>query len=215
MDEKRYVNAVARKLKCGGKRKREIKRQLLADMQARENQGERLDDIISRMGKAEEIAEGFNENISVEERKRYARNRVLKIVIPISLALFFLGMAGYWLFPKTVDIEKSRYFDKEEVEAAMKETVELLDAEEYAALQENAIPQMQSLLNAETRESMRKALSDEWGERKQFGAVYLVEVIQGNRHLAVGEMTVTYENVSVTYRLSYDEDMRLAGIYVR
>lgn len=215
MDEKRYVNAVARKLKCGGTRKREIKRQLLADMQARENYGERLDDIISRMGKAEEIAEGFNENISVEERKRYARNRVLKIVIPIALALFFLGMAGYWLFPKTVDIEKSRYFDKEEVEAAMKETVELLDAEEYAALQENATAQMQSLLNAETRESMRETLSDDWGERRQFGAVYLVEVVQGNRHLAVGEMTVTYENVSVTYRLTYDEDMRLAGIYVR
>lgn len=215
MDEKRYVNAVARKLKCGGTRKREIKRQLLADMQARENQGERLDDIISRMGKAEEIAEGFNENISVEERKRYARNRVLKIVIPIALALFFLGMAGYWLFPKTVDIEKSRYFDKEEVEAAMKETVELLDAEEYATLQENATAQMQSLLNAETRESMRETLSDDWGERRQFGAVYLAEVVQGNRHLAVGEMTVTYENVSVTYRLSYDEDMRFAGIYVR
>ena len=215
MDEKRYVNAVARKLKCGGTRKREIKRQLLADMQARENQGERLDDIISRMGKAEEIAEGFNENISVEERKRYARNRVLKIVIPIALALVFLGMAGYWLFPKTVDIEKSRYFDKEEVEAAMKETVELLDAEEYATLQENATAQMQSLLNAETRESMRETLSDDWGERRQFGAVYLVEVVQGNRHLAVGEMTVTYENVSVTYRLSYDEDMRFAGIYVR
>ncbi len=215
MDEKRYVDAVARKLKCGGTRKREIKRQLLADMQARENQGERLDDIISRMGKAEEIAEGFNENISVEERKRYARNRVLKIVIPIALALFFLGMAGYWLFPKTVDIEKSRYFDKEEVEAAMKETVELLDAEEYAALQENATAQMQSLLNAETRESMRETLSDDWGERRQFGAVYLVEVVQGNRHLAVGEMTVTYENVSVTYRLTYDEDMRFAGIYVR
>ena len=53
MDEKRYVNAVARKLKCGGKRKREIKRQLLADIQARKNQGERLEDIISRMGKAE------------------------------------------------------------------------------------------------------------------------------------------------------------------
>lgn len=215
MDEKRYVNAVARKLKCGGTRKREIKRQLLADMQARENQGERLDDIISRMGKAEEIAEGFNENISVEERKRYARNRVLKIVIPIALALVFLGMAGYWLFPKTVDIEKSRYFDKEEVEAAMKETIELLDAEEYATLQENATAQMQSLLNAETRESMRETLSDDWGERRQFGAVYLVEVVQGNRHLAVGEMTVTYENVSVTYRLSYDEDMRFAGIYVR
>lgn len=100
MDEKRYVNAVARKLKCGGTRKREIKRQLLADMQARENQGERLDDIISRMGKAEEIAEGFNENISVEERKRYARNRVLKIVIPIARRWFSLAWRDTGCFRK-------------------------------------------------------------------------------------------------------------------
>ena len=215
MDEKRYVNAVARKLKCGGKRKKEIKRQLLSDIQMRENQGERLEEIISRMGKAEEIAGSFNESISVKEQRRYAGNRVLKIVIPIVLALTFIAVSVYWIFPKTVDIEKSRVFDKEEVEAAMKETVELLDAEEYAVLQENAIPQMQSFLNAETRESIRETLSDDWGERKQFGAVYMAEVIQGNTHLAVGEMTVTYENVSVTYRLTYDEDMRFAGIYVR
>ena len=215
MDEKRYVNAVARKLKCGGKRKKEIKRQLLSDIQMRENQGERLEEIISRMGKAEEIAESFNESISVKEQRRYAGNRVLKIVIPIVLALTFIAVSVYWIFPKTVDIEKSRVFDKEEVEAAMKETVDVLDAEEYAVLQENAIPQMQSFLNAETRESIRETLSDDWGERKQFGAVYMAEVIQGNTHLAVGEMTVTYENVSVTYRLTYDEDMRFAGIYVR
>ena len=215
MDEKRYVNAVARKLKCGGKRKKEIKRQLLSDIQMRENQGERLEEIISRMGKAEETAESFNESISAKEQRRYAGNRVLKIVIPIVLALTFIAVSVYWIFPKTVDIEKSRVFDKEEVEAAMKETVELLDAEEYAVLQENAIPQMQSFLNAETRESIRETLSDDWGERKQFGAVYMAEVIQGNTHLAVGEMTVTYENVSVTYRLTYDEDMRFAGIYVR
>ncbi|MCI9397888.1 MAG: DUF3887 domain-containing protein [Lachnospiraceae bacterium] len=215
MGEKKYVNAVARKLKCDGKRKREIKKQLLADIQMRENQGERLEEIISRMGKAGELADGFNENISVEEQRRYARNKVLKIVIPTVLAVIFIGMAGFWMLPKTVDIEESRVFDKEEVEAAMKETIELLDAEDYDALQKNAIPTMKPLLNAETRENMRRTLSDDWGERKQFGAVYMVEVIQGNSHLAVGEMTVTYENVSVTYRLTYDEDMRFAGIYVR
>ena len=215
MGEKKYVNAVARKLKCDGKRKREIKKQLLADIQMRENQGERLEEIISRMGKAGELADGFNENISVEEQRRYARNKVLKIVIPTVLAVIFIGMAGFWMLPKTVDIEESRVFDKEEVEAVIKETIELLDAEDYDALQKNAIPTMKPLLNAETRENMRRTLSDDWGERKQFGAVYMVEVIQGNSHLAVGEMTVTYENVSVTYRLTYDEDMRFAGIYVR
>lgn len=215
MDEKSYVNAVARKLKCDGKRKREIKKQLLADIQARENQGERLEEIISRMGKAGEIADGFNENISLKEQRRYAGNKVLKIVIPIVLAVIFIGMAVFFMLPKTVDIEKSRIFDKEEVEAVMKETVELLDAEDYDALQKNATSGMQPLLNAETRENMRRTLSGDWGERRQFGAVYMVELIQGNRHFAIGEMTVTYENVSVTYRLTYDADMRFAGIYVR
>ncbi|MDE6406330.1 MAG: DUF3887 domain-containing protein [Lachnospiraceae bacterium] len=215
MDERRYVNAVARKLKCDGKRKKEIRKQLLADIQMRENQGERLEEIISRMGRAEEIADGFNENISSEEQRRYARNRVLKIVIPIALAVAFLGLLAYWLFPKTADIGRSKYFDGNQVEAAMKETIELLDAEDYTALQENAVSRMQPLLNEETRTHMRTALSEDWGERKQFGAIYMVELIQGSRHFAVGEMTVTYENVSVTYRLTYDEDMRLTGIYVR
>ena len=74
---------------------------------------------------------------------------------------------------------------------------------------------MSSLLNAETMDGVKEMLSDDWGERKQFGAVYLAEVIQGNRHFAVGEITVTYENVSATYRLTYDKDMRFSGIYVR
>lgn len=215
MDEKRYVNAAARKIKCGGRRKKEIKKQLLTDIQVRVKQGERLEEIITQMGTAEEIAESFNENISAGEQRRYTRNKICKIVIPIVLILILFVLLVYWMFPKTVSIEKSRYFDAEQVEAAMKETIELLDAEDYDALQKSAIPQMQTLLNAETRENMRRALSDDWGERKQFGAVYMVEVIQGNSHLAVGEMTVTYENVSVTYRLTYDEDMRFAGIYVR
>lgn len=215
MDEKRYVKAIARKIKCGGKRKREITKQLLMDMQMREKQGERLEEIIARMGTVEEIADGFNENISAQEQKRYARNRVLKIAAPIVLTLVFLGALVYWLFPKTADIGQSKYFEKEHVETVMKETVELLDAEDYPALQENATPQMQSLLNDEMRKNIQSALPGDWGGRKQFGAVYMVELIQGNKHFAVGEMTVTYENMSVTYHLTYDEGMRLAGLYVR
>ncbi|MDE5596747.1 MAG: DUF3887 domain-containing protein, partial [Lachnospiraceae bacterium] len=116
---------------------------------------------------------------------------------------------------KSFDIEQSRYFNREQVEAAMKETIELLDERDYIALQESAIPQMKPLLNAETMDDVKGALSDDWGERKLFGAVYMVELVQGTGHFVVGEITVTYENVSATYRLTYDKDMRLAGIYVR
>lgn len=215
MDADKYVNAIARKIKCGGKRKKEIKKQLMTDIDMRMKQGEQLEEIILQMGTAKEIADGFNENISSKEQKRYARNKVLKLVLPIVAVLVFLVLYGYWMLPKSYDIGQSECFDQEQVETAMKETIELLDVGDYAALQESAIPQMQSLLNAETMDKAKGALSDDWGERKQFGAVYMAELIQGNKHFAVGEITVTYENVSATYRLTYDEKMRLSGIYVR
>lgn len=215
MNEKQYVDAIAKKIRCTGKRKKEIEKQLLTDIQMRVKQGEQLEDIISRMGTAAEIADGFNENISLEEQKRYGRNKVLKIVIPVVVILILLGSLVYWIFPKTADIEQSRYFNKEQVEAAMKETVELMDAGDYKALQESAISKMKPYLTEKTVDEIRRTLSDDWGERKQFGSVYMVELIQAGKHFAVGEMTVTYENISVTYRLTYDENMRFAGVYVR
>lgn len=215
MDAQKYVKAIARKIKCSGKKKKEIKKQLMTDIQMRIKQGEQLEEIISQMGTAKEIAEGFNENISEEEQRRFVRNRVLKIVLPVIIVLILLVLLVYWMLPKSFDIAQSKYFNEEQVEAAMKETIELLDAGDYAALQERAVSQMQSILNADTMEQARGLLSDDWGERQQFGAAYMAELVQGNKHFAVGEITVTYENVSATYRLTYDEEMRLSGIYVR
>lgn len=215
MDAKKYVNAIARKIKCNGKKKKEIKKQLLLDIDMRMKQGERLEEIISQMGTVKEIADSFNENISLKEQKQYVRNKVMKIIIPIIVMLVFLILFVYWVFPKSYDIEQSKYFNKEQVETAMKETIELLDAGDYTALRERVTPKMQTLLNAETMDDVKGMLSDDWGERKLFGAVYMVELVQGNKHFAIGEITVTYDNVSATYRLTYDEDMRLSGIYMR
>lgn len=215
MDAQKYVKAIARKIKCSGKKKKEIKKQLMTDIQMRIKQGEQLEEIISQMGTAKEIAEGFNENISEEEQRRFVRNRVMKIVLPVIIVLILLVLLVYWILPKSFDIAQSKYFNEEQVEAAMKETIELLDAGDYAALQERAVPQMQSILSADTMNQARGLLSDDWGARQQFGAAYMAELVQGNKHFAVGEITVTYENVSATYRLTYDEEMRLSGIYVR
>lgn len=215
MDAEKYVKAIVAKIKCNGKKKKEIKKQLMMDIQMRMKQGEQLEEIISQMGTVKEIADGFNENISPKEQRQYVRNRVLKIAIPVIGVLLLLLLLVYWMIPKSFNIEKSGYFSRQQVEEAMKETIELLDAEDYAALQESALPQMQNLLTAETMDNAKALLSDHWGERKMFGTAYVVELVQGNRHFAVGEITVTYENVSATYRLTYDVDMRLSGIYVR
>ena len=43
MDAKKYVNAIVRKIKCNGKKKKEIRKQLLMDIDMRMKQGERLE----------------------------------------------------------------------------------------------------------------------------------------------------------------------------
>lgn len=215
MTVNQYVNAIANKIKCSGDKKKEIKQQLLTDINLRISQGEKPEDVMAQMGSVKEIADSFNENISDIEKKRYSRNKALKIVIPCVMAFVLLLCFGYWFIPKSYDIGKSEYFNAEDVEAAMKETVELLDAGEYETLQENSIAQIKSFLNAEAIEKGKSPISDDWGEREKFGTVYMVELVQCGSHFAVGEIMVSYENVVVTYRLTYDREMRLAGIYMR
>ena len=215
MDERQYVNAIARRIKCNGKKKKEIKRQLLTDITMRTEQGKDFQEIISQMGTAKEIADGFNENISEKEIKQYKRNRVIKIALSAIAVIIILALILYWMLPKSFSIEQSKYFDKEQVEDAMRTTIELLDMQDYATIQENAIPQMQSILNHETMENVRKQITEDWGQRESFGVLYTMELVQGNEHFAVGEVTVSYENATVTYRLTYDREMQLAGLFIR
>ncbi|MCI7790405.1 MAG: DUF3887 domain-containing protein [Lachnospiraceae bacterium] len=215
MDERQYVNAIARRIKCNGKKKKEIKRQLLTDITMRTEQGEDFQEIISQMGTVKEIADGFNDNISEKEIKQYIRNRVIKIALSAIVVIIILALILYWMLPKSFSIEQSKYFDKEQVEDAMRTTIELLDVQDYATIQENAIPKMQSVLNQETMENVRKQIAEDWGQRESFGVLYTMELVQGNEHFAVGEVTVSYENATVTYRLTYDREMQLAGLFIR
>lgn len=215
MTDRQYVNKIIKKIKCSSKRKEEIKKQLLIDISLRINQGEKLEDIIAGMGTVQEIADNFNENISPDEKKKYIKNKIINIAASIILILVVLVCFVYWILPRGIDIENSVYFNKTQVENAMKETIELLDSGDYIALQENAIAQMQTVLNEESMEGAKKQISGDWGERLQFGNSYIAEIVQQNTHYAVGEITVTYDNVSVVYRLTFNENMQLAGLYMR
>lgn len=215
MNADSYVNSIVKRIKCSSNKKKDIKQQLLADINVRIDNGEKFDDVIADMGSIKEIADSFNENISDIEKKRYSKNKLLKIVITCIAILVLLILLIYWILPKGVDISKSEYFVADEVENAMKTTVELIDADDYDVLKENAILQMQSILDNGTMGDAKKQISDNWGKRIEFGTVYMVEMVQLGRHYAVGEITVSYENVIVTYRLTYDESMKLAGVYMR
>ena len=48
-----------------------------------------------------------------------------------------------------------------------------------------------------------------------YGKIYSVESSQLGKTYAVVQMSVAYKNVSATYTLSFDEDMKLAGMYIK
>lgn len=215
MDAKKYGRAIGRKIKCGRKKKKEIRKQLLTDIAARTEQGEKLEDVLAQMGSVKDVADSFNETLSEKEKKQYTRGRILKIALLIVLAAALLTGFLYWELPKGSDIAESRYFTEDKVADAMAETIDQLDAGDYKAMREQAIPEMRSALTAEAMEDAKAQISEDWGKRDSFGTIYMGEITQRNKHYAVGEMTVVYENISVTYRLTYDKDMRLAGLYMR
>lgn len=117
--------------------------------------------------------------------------------------------------PKSTEIGKSGVFVQSEVEERVKYVIEELNQNDFTALQEEAIPLMQKVLTSDTMKSARAQVSKDWGDFQSFGNVYMAEIKQRGQLFAFAQTTVTYKNVSVTYTITFDKDMKLAGLYMR
>ncbi|MBP3487219.1 MAG: DUF3887 domain-containing protein [Roseburia sp.] len=215
MNAEKYVDSVVKKVRCGREKRKEIRQQLLSDISAELEEGETLEHVIGRMGSAAEAAEEFNQNLPEAELKRYRRGKRWKISGCIAVALVLIACGIYWFLPKTYELSKGGYFDAKTVEAGMQEVIAELDRGDYEAMQANATEEMQPVLTAEYMESAKATVSDDWGAFQAYGTAYMVQIKQQGKRFAVGQMTVSYENASVTYTLTFDEDMKLAGLFIK
>lgn len=215
MNAETYVNSIVKKIACSGKRKNDIRMQLLAEIEERTSQGENLNEIMTRMGSVKEVADSFNESIPEEEKKKFKRIQNLKVLLPVGIVLILIVAGIIWVLPKTKSLEESEIFSQTEVESVLIETIDLLDADDYPALQERAVSNMATVFNEETMNEVKSALSDDFGKRILVSNVYTQEVKQMGKIYAVCQVTVSYENVNVVYTISFDTDMKLAGLYIK
>lgn len=215
MTAESYVKQIVKRVKCDRKRKQDIEKQLLYEIEERTGAGENLQDILSEMGTVEEIAAGFNEGISEADRKRYRRNKLVKILVPIVAALLLLIAVAVWYLPKVNEIEDSNIFVREEVEQKLVEVITLLDQDDYESLRAVSTSQMANVLYGEYMSAAKQNLSEEFGGRISVGTIYMQELRQMNHSFAACQVTVAYENVSVVYTITFDEEMKLAGLYMR
>lgn len=215
MKAETYVKSIVKKITCSSKRKNDIKMQLLAEIEERTSQGETLSDIMSEMGSVQEVAESFNESIPEEEKKKFKRNQNLKVLLTVLLVLAALVLAVAWVLPKSKPLSESKIFNEAEVETALIESIDLMDANDYSALQKRASSQMVSIFTEETMKEVKAAISDDFGSRTLVGTIYDQEVRQMGKTYAVCQVTVSYENVNVVYTISFDPDMKIAGLYMK
>lgn len=215
MTAEKYAKQIVKKIMCSSMKKHDIKKQLLAEIGERRQAGEALSDIMTEMGTAQEIADSFNDSISEEEKKHYKIQKRLKMIIPILFVLVTLGFLLNWYIPKQNDIKDSKVFVQEEIESRLISTIDLLEQKNYDTLQSIATDQMKSVLCEATMENVKNEICENWGTRSAMGNIYEEEITQMNQHFAVCQVNVSYENVSVTYTISFDENMNIAGLYLK
>lgn len=214
MSEK-YIKQILKRLKCSKSRRMEIKKQLEADIAEQAEHGRTEAEIQKEMGTPAEVAAEFNEGFSEQERKKYKKERWIKRLSVCGVVVICLGSLLYWIFPKQSSIEESKVFEKEEVLQDAKEIIVLFGEEDYEALRARSVAKLEGSMTAEVLEPVKEMLGKDWGDFQSFGNSYIAEICQMGKSMAVVQMNVAYEHASITYTLSFDEDGRLAGFYVK
>ncbi len=213
MDAEKYVKKIVRNLKCTGAKKKEIGDSLLSDIAARREQGEAMEQIMESMGSPEEIAEAFSQNLSDADRKAYKRRRIGMTIGQIVAALVFLSVLAWWMIPKPAALGDD--LSQEAVTASVENVVIMLNQNDFDGLQELAVDELKSKLTQETMDEVRKNISEDWGEMQSIGKVYMQGLKQKGKVMVLTQVDAVYENVSVVYTISFDEDLRLGGLYMR
>ena len=206
---KKYINQIIRKLKCSKKRREEIKRQLISEMD------EGLKDSVQSPGNPVEIAEEFNNSFSEEEKKVYKKEKWMKIVGLVLVLFIVLAGIIWWIIPKQIWLEDSQVFDVNAVEAQAEAVVDYFGKDDYESLKEISDDKMREFLNTHDLESDKVLIGEDWGEQESVGKVYMVELTQRGRKSAVVQMHVQYENANVLYTISFNRDMELQGFWMQ
>lgn len=144
------------------------------------------------------------------------KNKKAYTMITTVIAIVIVGIGMFlWIQKQNIGLENSTIFSTEVVEAEMKNVIELLNKEDYDSLQAISDDTMKEFLTPEVWGEAKQQFSENWGALEKLGTIYLSEAEQDGAVLAAGQVKATYENVKVTYTIVFNQEMQLAGLYIK
>ncbi len=216
MTAEKYVKEVAKLLKCRASKKKEIKDKLLADIHSAVASGEKLEDVLAKMGIPWDYANRYNDNFDKAEQTAAKREKTRKIWGIIIAVLVIAGVLIYWNMPKWSDISESTVFSEETVQKTAQEIITLYGNDDYEGVVTYMTDDMKKVLNAPTLQLSKSQLATaDFGDFQSFGQFYISEAKQGSKRFAMVQVSVSYTKTSITYTLTFDEEMKLAGFYIK
>lgn len=151
------------------------------------------------------------------QQKKSDKSKIYGSIIAISIVILAVASIWFlWQYPRTKAFGDSGKFQKEEVEELSKEIIELISGQEYEkVMSQYAGPMLTKDADASDLEYAVKTVNTDWGELKSITPTTLAEMIKAGKRYAAAELEAEYENLTVIFTFSFDEDMRLSGIYMK
>ena len=106
-------------------------------------------------------------------------------------------------------------FDVQVVEQHVMATITRFEKDDIAGLQAEATTGLRPHLTAEQVTGAKAEFAPKWGPRGAVGKPLMTAGKEGDKWYVICELAVGYKATAVVYRLSYDENMKLAGFFVR
>lgn len=111
--------------------------------------------------------------------------------------------------------EVMEVYASKEVEERTILIIELISCNDFSTIREEySLPELREVLKDDYMLQSKAMVNEDWGELVSIGTVYSVEVTQNNTNYIVVQVIATYDNVSVAYTITFDENLMLAGIYM-
>lgn len=114
------------------------------------------------------------------------------------------------------DVSNADILNADIIEERTKEIIRMVENRDYSTLSDSyATEEMKQYLTDEYMDSAMDAISGDWGKYQFMGTIYMQEIRENSDDYIVAQVVATYENVSVTYTLTYDSELMLAGLYMK
>ena len=106
-------------------------------------------------------------------------------------------------------------FDVQVVEQHVMATITRFEKDDITGLQAEATAELRPHLTAEQVTGAKAEFAPKWGPRGAVGKPLMTAGKEGDNWYVICELAVGYKATAVVYRLTYDENMKLAGFFVR